>query len=67
MIYAKHCMAVLLSRSPRKSNLIVIKGKQWVVDWETGKLTRCDPPDYAEIENDRRVEGVSRSRKDPRS
>jgi hypothetical protein len=67
MIYAKHCMAVLLSRSPRKSNLIIIKGKQWVVDWETGKLTRCDPPDYAEIENDRRVEGVSRSRKDPRS
>jgi hypothetical protein len=67
MIYAKHCMAILLSKSPRKSNFIIIKGRQWVVDWETGKLTRCDPPDYAEIENDRRVEGVSRSRKDPKS
>jgi hypothetical protein len=49
MMYARRCMAILTSRSPRKSNLVIIKGKQWVVDWATGKLTREDPPDYGEI------------------
>jgi len=29
-----------------------MKGKEWVVDWDTGTVTRCDPPDYAEIFND---------------
>lgn len=41
-------MAILTSRSPRKSNLVIMKGKQWAVDWATGVFTRCEPPDYGE-------------------
>ncbi|PMD34423.1 hypothetical protein L207DRAFT_409429, partial [Hyaloscypha variabilis F] len=48
MMYAKRCMAILTHRSPRKSNLVIMKGKQWIVDWATGSLTRCEPPDYGE-------------------
>jgi hypothetical protein len=50
MIYAKHCMAILLSRSPRKSNLIIMNGKQWKVNWDTGELSSCEPPDYEEMD-----------------
>ncbi|KAG4427375.1 hypothetical protein IFR05_017142 [Cadophora sp. M221] len=50
MLYAKRCMAILTHRSPRKSNLVIMMGKQWVVDWATGKLERCQPPDYGELE-----------------
>jgi len=49
MLYAKRCMAILTHRSPRKSNLVIMKGKQWIVDWATGKLTRCEPPEYGEV------------------
>ncbi len=49
MMYAKRCMAILTHRSPRKSNLVIMKGKQWIVDWATGALTRCEPPDYGEL------------------
>lgn len=49
MMYAKRCMAILTHRSPRKSNLVITKGKQWMIDWATGKLTRCEPPEYGEI------------------
>ena len=49
MMYFRRCMAILTSRSPRKTNIVIMKGKQWVVDWATGKLTRKDPPDYGEI------------------
>jgi hypothetical protein len=49
MMYAKRCMAILTCRSPRKSNIVIMKGKQWIVDWATGELTRCEPPDYGEI------------------
>jgi len=49
MMYAKRCMAILTHRSPRKSNLVIMKGKQWIIDWATGKLTRCEPPEYGEI------------------
>jgi hypothetical protein len=28
---------------------VIINGKQWIVDWATGTLTRCEPPDYGEI------------------
>ena len=49
MLYAKRCMAILTSRSPRKSDIVIMKGKQWIVDWATGALTRCQPPDYGEI------------------
>jgi hypothetical protein len=52
MIYAKHCMAILLSESPRKWNLIIMNGKQWAVDWATGVLTRCEPPGYEEIDKE---------------
>lgn len=55
-------MAVLTEKSPRKSNLAVIKGKLWVVDWCTGALMSVEvwesavggiggeegPPGYAE-------------------
>lgn len=52
IMYAKRCMAVLMHRSPRKSNYVIMKGKQWVVDWATGTVTRCDPPGYNEIFKD---------------
>jgi hypothetical protein len=50
IIYAKRCSPVLNAKSPRKSNFIIVKGKRWLVDWATGKLTRVEPPDYGEIE-----------------
>src|SRR3569833_1392322 len=48
MAYAKLCYAVLLSESPRKSNLVVLKDRQWHVDWATGRMARGDPPRYGE-------------------
>lgn len=64
-MYAKRCMAVLTSRSPRKSNVVIMEGKQWTVDWETGTLTRCEPPDYGECigvgVGERDVAGADRS------
>lgn len=50
MVYAKLCYATLLFRSPRKSNYIVMRGKQWLVDWTTGNMVRVSPPRYGEIE-----------------
>ncbi|KAL3425226.1 hypothetical protein PVAG01_04507 [Phlyctema vagabunda] len=50
MMYARRCMAILTHRSPRKSNMVIMKGTQWVVDWATGALTRWGPPDYGEVE-----------------
>lgn len=50
MLFAKRCSAVLLEKSPRKTNLVIMKGKQWAVDWSTGLLQRLEPPDYAEVE-----------------
>jgi len=59
MMYAKRCMAILTHRSPRKSNLVIMKGKQWIVDWATGALTRCEPPDYGELATEKEsVSGV---------
>ena len=55
MQYAKRCMAVLTSRSPRKSNFVIMKGKQWIVDWATGRLTRWEPPEYGEVEGSSRL------------
>jgi len=49
MQYAKRCMAILTCRSPRKSNFVIMKGKQWIVDWATGALTRWEPPEYGEV------------------
>jgi len=49
LMYAKQCLAILTSRSPRKSDIVIMQGKQWVVDWATGALTSCEPPDYREI------------------
>lgn len=49
-LYAKLCYAVLLFQSPRKSNYIIAKGKQWVVDWSTGRMARVMPPLYGEVE-----------------
>ncbi|KAG5940473.1 hypothetical protein E4U53_007590 [Claviceps sorghi] len=48
LLYAKLCYSNLLFRSPRKSNYIISKGKQWFVDWRTGKMVRVQPPTYGE-------------------
>lgn len=48
LLYAKLCYSNLLFRSPRKSNYIISKGKQWFVDWGTGKMVRVLPPTYGE-------------------
>lgn len=50
MLYAKLCFNNLLFRSPRKSNYIISKGKQWFVDWSTGKMVRVLPPAYGEVD-----------------
>ncbi|EPE10023.1 ph domain-containing protein [Ophiostoma piceae UAMH 11346] len=50
MVYAKLCYATLLFRSPRKSNYIIVRGKQWLVDWKTGNMARVSPPWYGEVE-----------------
>ncbi|RFU75182.1 ph domain-containing [Trichoderma arundinaceum] len=50
LLYAKLCYSNLLFRSPRKSNYIISKGKQWFVDWGTGRMVRVLPPAYGEIE-----------------
>ncbi|KAG6008785.1 hypothetical protein E4U54_008663 [Claviceps lovelessii] len=50
LLYAKLCYSNLLFRSPRKSNYIISKGKQWYVDWKTGKMVRVLPPTYGEID-----------------
>lgn len=50
MLYAKLCFNNLLFRSPRKSNYIISKGKQWFVDWKTGKMVRVLPPTYGEVD-----------------
>lgn len=49
LIYARRCMRVLRADSPRKTNLVIMKGKKWTIDWATGTLTRLLPPDYGEI------------------
>lgn len=61
MLYAKRCMAILTSKSPRKTNLVIMKGKRWIVDWATGKITKWSPvtdeglPAY--VEDDKEEEG----------
>lgn len=50
MIYAKRCMAILTSNSPRKSKYIIIQGKEYMVNWDTGILTRTGLPEYGEID-----------------
>lgn len=48
MLYAKLCYSNLLFRSPRRSNYIISKGKQWFVDWASGRMVRVLPPGYDE-------------------
>ncbi|KJZ72894.1 hypothetical protein HIM_07657 [Hirsutella minnesotensis 3608] len=50
LLYAKLCYSNLLFRSPRKSNYIISRGKQWFVDWGTGKMVRVLPPTYGEVD-----------------
>jgi hypothetical protein len=50
MLYAKLCYSNLFFRSPRKSNYIISKGKQWFVDWATGRMIRVLPPAYGELD-----------------
>ncbi|PTB66376.1 hypothetical protein BBK36DRAFT_1168980 [Trichoderma citrinoviride] len=50
LLYAKLCYSNLLFRSPRKSNYIISKGKQWFVDWGTGRMVRVLPPAYGETD-----------------
>lgn len=49
-IYAKLCYGVLLFKSPRKSNYVVCRGRQWYVDWATGRMVRVLPPGYDDVE-----------------
>lgn len=48
LLYAKLCYSNLLFRSPRKSNYIVSDGKEWYVDWGTGRMIRVLPPSYTD-------------------
>lgn len=50
LLYAKLCYSNLLFRSPRKSNYVVSKGKEWFVDWATGRMVRVLPPGYSDTE-----------------
>lgn len=45
-LYAKLCYAVLLFKSPRKSNYVISSGKRWYVDWDSGRMVRVLPPAY---------------------
>lgn len=47
-LYAKLCYAVLLFKSPRKTNYVISGGKRWYVDWESGRMIRLLPPAYGE-------------------
>ncbi|KAK0722802.1 hypothetical protein B0T26DRAFT_739917 [Lasiosphaeria miniovina] len=49
-LYARLCYAVLLFKSPRKTNYVISKGKRWYVDWTTGRMIRVLPPAYGEVE-----------------
>ncbi|KAK4114268.1 hypothetical protein N656DRAFT_796753 [Canariomyces notabilis] len=49
-LYARLCYAVLLFKSPRKSNYVVAKGVRWYVDWGTGRMVRVLPPAYGEVD-----------------
>jgi len=48
-LYAKLCYAVLLFKSPRKSNYVVMDGRRWYVDWGSGRMIRVLPPAYGEV------------------
>jgi len=48
LLYAKLCYAVLLFKSPRKSNYVVARGTRWYVDWDSGRMVRVLPPAYDE-------------------
>lgn len=51
LLYARLCYAVLLYRSPRKSDLVVRGdrgGTLWRVNWQTGSMVRALPPAYGE-------------------
>ena len=50
LMYARLCFNYLFFKSPRKSNYIIQKGKQWFVDWRTGRMVRVLPPAYGEVE-----------------
>jgi len=50
MVYAKLCYAVLLFKSPRKSNFVIFKGQRWRIDWQTGQMSRVQPPSYGQPE-----------------
>ncbi|KAK4455937.1 hypothetical protein QBC34DRAFT_4597 [Podospora aff. communis PSN243] len=50
LFYAKLCYAVLLFKSPRKSNYVVMDGRRWYVDWKSGRMIRLLPPAYGEVD-----------------
>jgi hypothetical protein len=49
-LYARLCYAILLFKSPRKSNFVILKGKRWFVNWANGHMIRVLPPAYGEVE-----------------
>ncbi|RBQ83617.1 hypothetical protein VDGD_05930 [Verticillium dahliae] len=48
MRYARLCFAILLYRSPRKSEFVIRGGTRWTINWETGRKVRVFPPRYGE-------------------
>lgn len=50
MLYAKMCYSILLFKSPRKSSYVISSGKEWFVDWSTGRMVRVLPPAYEEVD-----------------
>ncbi|KAK3997348.1 hypothetical protein QBC44DRAFT_93305 [Cladorrhinum sp. PSN332] len=47
-LYARLCYQVLLFKSPRKSRMMVTRGKEYYVDWESGRTLTVLPPAYGE-------------------
>lgn len=49
LLMAKRCMAVLLKKSKRKSDVVIMKGQEWFIYWETGRLDKVGLPSYTDL------------------
>ncbi|EPQ66352.1 hypothetical protein BGT96224_3230 [Blumeria graminis f. sp. tritici 96224] len=70
MLYATRCLAVLNSRTPRKSNIVVANGEFLIVDWVTGATSSiCGNaphiPVLVETSNDYEIEDAGANAKIP--
>lgn len=48
LLYAKRSMAVLRKKSPRKSDVVIVHGEEWLVDWAKGYLWKVGLPQYGD-------------------